>query len=48
MQDALGRVADYYLKLADKIFPILEIDAGRQVEIVITQSALIKTEKPLF
>lgn len=48
MQDALGRVADYYLKLADKIFPVLEIDAGRQVEIVITQSAMIKTEKPLF
>lgn len=48
MQDALGRVADYYLKLADKIFPVLEIDAGRTVDIVITQSALIKTEKPLF
>lgn len=48
VQDALGRVADYYLKLADKIFPVLEIDAGRTVDIVITQSALIKTEKPLF
>lgn len=48
MQDALGRVADYYLKLADKIFPVLEIDAGRQVDIVITQSALIKTDQSLF
>lgn len=45
MQDALDRVADYYLKLADKIFPVLEVDAGRDVDIVITQSASIVTEK---
>ena len=48
MQDALDRVADYYLKLADKIFPVLEVDAGRDVDIVITQSAFIATEKSLF
>lgn len=48
MQDALDRVADYYLKLADKIFPVLEVDAGRDVDIVITQSASIATEKSLF
>lgn len=43
MQDALDRIADYYLKLADKIFPVLEVDAGRTVDIVITQSASIAT-----
>lgn len=48
MQDALDRVADYYLKLADKIFPVLEVDAGRDVDIVITQSASIATEKSVF
>ena len=48
MQDALDRVADYYLKLVDKIFPVLEVDAGRDVDIVITQSASIATEKSLF
>lgn len=48
MQDALDRVAEYYLKLADKIFPVLEVDAGRDVDIVITQSASIATEKSLF
>ena len=48
MQDALDRVADYYLKLADKIFPVLEVDAGRDVDIVITQSASIITEKSFF
>lgn len=48
MQDALDRVADYYLRLADKIFPVLEVDAGRDVDIVITQSSSIVTEKSLF
>ena len=44
MQDALGRIADYYMKLADKIFPVLELDAGRQVDVVITQSASLARE----
>ena len=44
----LEGVADYYLKLADKIFPVLEVDAGRDVDIVITQSASIVTEKSFF
>jgi conjugal transfer pilus assembly protein TraB len=44
--DAMDRIADYYLRLADKIFPVLEIDAGRKVDIVITQSASIKRVEP--
>ena len=48
MKDAMDRVADYYLKLADKIFPVLEVDAGRDVDIVITQSSSIVTEKSIF
>lgn len=48
MKDAMDRVADYYLKLADKIFPVLEVDAGRDVDIVITQSSSIVTEKSFF
>lgn len=48
MKDAMDRVADYYLKLADKIFPVLEVDAGRDVDIVITQSSSIVTEKAIF
>ncbi len=44
LEDAFSRVADYYLKLADKIFPVLEVDAGRTVEIVVTQSASLVTQ----
>ena len=31
MKDAMDRVADYYLRLADKIFPVLEVDAHEDV-----------------
>ena len=48
MKDAMDRVADYYLRLADKIFPVLEVYAGRDVDIVITQSSSIVTEKAIF
>ena len=30
------RLADYYMDLADQIFPVIEIDAGRKIDIVIT------------
>lgn len=33
--NALNKVADYYLKMAETLFPIIEIDAGRPVEIII-------------
>lgn len=31
-----NRLADFYLKLADQVFPVIEIEAGREVDIVIT------------
>ncbi len=34
---ALDRLAQYYINLAERTFPVIEIDAGRIVEIVITQ-----------
>ena len=46
ISDAMDRIADYYLRLADKIFPVLEVDAGRKIDIVITQSASIKRVEP--
>lgn len=32
---ALDKVAQHYLKMAEKIFPIIEIDAGREIELII-------------
>ena len=41
MSDAMDRIVDYYLRLADKIFPVLELDGGRTVEVVLAQGVTI-------
>ena len=46
MSDAMDRITDYYLKLADRIFPVLEVDAGRPVDIVLSQGVLLSPTKP--
>lgn len=40
---AADRLAEYYIKLADKVFPVVEINAGRAVDIVLTQGVEIDT-----
>lgn len=39
---ALDRLAQYYIKLAEQTFPIIEIDAGRQIDVVITKGVRIE------
>lgn len=34
---ALEKIASFYLKLAQEMFPVLEIDAGRQIDLIVTQ-----------
>jgi conjugal transfer pilus assembly protein TraB len=36
---SMGKLADYYMKLADSIHPVIEIGAGRVVDMVITEGA---------
>lgn len=38
---AMDRLAQYYVSQLDKIFPVIEIDAGRAVDVVITKGARI-------
>ena len=40
---ALDRLASYYIKLAENTFPVIEIDAGREVDVVITKGVRIDT-----
>lgn len=40
--NALSRLADYYMDMAESIFPVIEVDAGRQVDVVITRGANLK------
>jgi len=34
---AMDRLAQYYISLAEKIFPVIEVDSGRSVEVVLTK-----------
>ncbi len=34
---AMDRLAQYYITLAEKMFPIIEVDAGRLVDVVLTE-----------
>jgi conjugal transfer pilus assembly protein TraB len=38
---ALDRLAQYYIKLAENTFPVIEVDAGRQIDVVITKGVRI-------
>jgi conjugal transfer pilus assembly protein TraB len=40
---ALDRLAQYYITLAEKMFPVIEVDAGRSVDVVITQGVALPT-----
>lgn len=42
---ALDRLSQYYISLAEKLFPIVEVDAGRIVEVVFTKGFSIKTNQ---
>lgn len=38
---ALDRLAQYYISLAEKVFPVIEVDAGRSVDVVLTQGVAL-------
>lgn len=40
---ALDRLAQYYIKLAEHTFPVIEVDAAREVDVVITKGVRIDT-----
>jgi conjugal transfer pilus assembly protein TraB len=35
--DAMDRLADYYVELAEQRVPVIEVDAGRQIDIILTR-----------
>ncbi|MBE0623521.1 MAG: TraB/VirB10 family protein, partial [Burkholderiales bacterium] len=39
---ALDRLAQYYISLAEKVFPVIEVDAGRTVDVVVTQGVSLQ------
>lgn len=45
LESALDRIADYYIRLADKIFPCLEIDSGRKVDLILSQGLTVAVDE---
>lgn len=43
---ALDRMAEYYIKLAEQTFPVIEVDAGREIDVVITKGVKIDAPSP--
>ena len=44
-----GRLlAEYYLKLAEEVFPVIEIDAGRTVDVIITEGTELPPRKTTY
>tara|TARA_R110002051_G_scaffold299268_1_gene366394 strand:- start:3268 stop:4680 length:1413 start_codon:yes stop_codon:yes gene_type:complete len=39
---ALDRVAQFYVDMAENIFPVIEVDAGREIELIMTRGASLK------
>lgn len=42
---ALDRISEFYLEQAKEIFPVIEVDVGRQVDIILTQPLTIRLDK---
>lgn len=41
---ALDRLANYYIALAEKMFPVVEVDAGRVVDVVLTKGVTVDVD----
>lgn len=39
--NALDRLADYYMSMAEEMFPIIEIDGGREVTVIVSNGATL-------
>lgn len=40
--NALNRISEYYMDIAENLFPVIEIDAGRQIDFIIKKGASLK------
>jgi len=43
--NALNKISDYYLKLAEQMYPVIEIEAGREIEIVVIKGGKLTPQE---
>jgi conjugal transfer pilus assembly protein TraB len=41
---ALDRIANFYIEMAESIFPVIEVDAGRQIDVIVKSGAKLKVQ----
>lgn len=39
---ALDRIAQFYIDMAENIFPVIEVDAGRRIDVIVTRGAKLQ------
>jgi conjugal transfer pilus assembly protein TraB len=42
---ALERIADFYLEMAENLYPVIEVDAAREIDFVVKKGTLLKIKK---
>lgn len=42
--NALDRIAQFYVDMAEGIFPVVEVDAGRQIELILTRGTKLQIQ----
>lgn len=40
--NALDRIADFYLEMAESMFPVIEVDAGRQIDVIVNRGTKLQ------
>lgn len=45
VSSALDRLAQFYIDMAEGMYPIVEVDAGREVDLIVTQGATLEPGK---
>lgn len=48
MSKALEKVSDYYMDLADEVFPVIQVGAARKATFVLTQGAELRFAESTF
>ena len=39
---ALERIADFYLEMAENLYPVIEVDAAREIDFVVKKGVQLK------
>ena len=41
ISSSLNRISDFYIKMAEGLYPVIEIDAGRTIDLVVSKGSVL-------